>query len=149
MGIVVAQFRGAGQNPIDQFIQELGTVTKRAQLSSMRTAKQHRVVFDFNQRSIYAQQAQRQKDTQEVTFESMPDHEQIRMDIPDVLMISAFYVDGTDELAGGVTDRLWMYVYPSGILQSARIGVQNTNTDAQEVLTVNPFTAIVDVDETA
>lgn len=152
MAIAVTQFRPGGVSPMSQFIGDMQRVAKSAQLASLQTHTTHRIILSLQEQRIYIEQAKAPEagaQQAEQTFVQAPAPWNATATIPDALTFTAVYVNDTDELAGGVTRRIWIYCYPSGIMQKTQLHVENVNTGVQRVISINPFTAEVLQDEAA
>lgn len=151
MTVAITQLR-PGASPMTRFVDDMQRIVKTAQLASLQTHKTHRIILHLNEQRMYIEQADDtrgaiQDDKQE--FIAAPSPWDVTATIPDVITFIAVYVNGVDELAGGTTKRIWIYCYPSGMIQDTKIVIENTETQMQTVLTMNPITAEVLRDEAA
>ncbi len=151
MTVAITQFR-PGTSPISQFVEDVQRVAKTAQLASLQTHETHRIILSLQDQRMYIEQAQdpaASNQQAEQIFVAAPSPWDATAQIPDALTFTAVYVNGADELAGGITKRIWIYCYPSGMIQSTQLMVENVNTGMQSNITINPITAEVSRDEAA
>jgi len=144
LAIAVTQMPTTAGQGVSQFVDDLQMIVKQTQLSALRSHRTHRIVFSFVEQQVYVQKARKERDAGgELVFENLQDQWQTRVAIPERISFNQLYIDGADELAGGETQRVWLYCSPSGMLQSAQIALVDTQTNVQMKLRVNPFTGAV------
>jgi len=145
-GIAVTQLRFEPASPASSFVDDMYSCVKQTQLVALESHRQHRIVLGFEEQEVYVEQATDEYDAEgNPQFTPVEAQWDTRYAIPDGLEFTAVYVNGVDELAGGTTQRIWIYCYPSGMLQQTRIVVRETRSDRQYTIQINPVTADVDI----
>lgn len=144
--IVVPRIR---KRPIplkQQFLKEVNSLARTAQLNALMTGKLHRVMFDFTKQSIVIEIDEGVKDSQGKTkFKpvSIPTVKTSYPFIPE-LELTGFNVEGKDLLrqAEGIRyTGAWFYIVPEGLAQATTITIRDQNSGNIIVVELNPFTA--------
>ena len=158
MAIVVPNF--SGQVPRAQrqkFIATLNAVVRRAWLKTIESARPHKVLFNFNQRTVTIQERTAQKDAAgKFIFKDVNAH-YIKSGFvwDERFKIEQFYVEGVDEVGkngtGSQTEDVWFFIVPEGLAQEAIINILDTKDavsdgDGKRVgLILNPFSVEFEV----
>ncbi len=132
------------------FVGQLNTLVKVAWNSAVFTGNLHRIVVDFDRRTINVQSATNKKDDKgKPVFVPAKGAISRSMKLPKQFKIENFYIEGLDEMErfeGRQTREVWFFITPNGLAQPVTINIVDTSDRSRGqgrpfALVLNPFSA--------
>lgn len=126
-----------------QFFTELNTFMAITWEHALSTNQLHRVMFDFDTRTIKIEVQTKQDETGKTTFQNVSGvYRKTTYTWDKNIEIREFFIEGLNEMKGGKkVDKMWIFVTPEGISQDAIINIVDIG-EQKEIplsLVLNPF----------
>ena len=126
-----------------QFFTELNSLMAITWEHALRTNQLHRVVFDFDTRTIKIEVETKNDETGKSSFINVSGvYRKTVYQWPENLEVREFFIEGLNEMKGGKkVDKMWIFVTPEGLAQEVIINIMDV-TNAKEIplgLVLNPF----------
>lgn len=141
-GIILSQFTWHPKDERPVFIDRLNLILRQATRHATETNTFHRVVFNFEQKRLYTDQAPKPGPMYPLTaelFAPTPGFVGGDTAIPPSIIVTKLMVEGRDEVSRG-TQQTWFFIDPNGNSQEvAMVLAPEEGGDGQRFI-LNPFT---------
>ena len=128
-----------------KFFSELNSLMAITWEHALRTNQLHRVVFDFDTRTINIEVETKNDETGKSSFTNISGvYRKTSYQWPENFEVREFFIEGLNEMKGGKkVEKMWIFVTPEGLAQEVIINVMDV-TQSKEIplgLVLNPFIA--------
>lgn len=122
-----------------EFTHNLSGLVRNAYVASAQSGYMHKVLFDLKNQKVFLQRAEK-PGQHERTIKFSDYHGGIpsRIAIPNGVKITKFVVNGTDEISGDDTKKLWFFVSDQGIIQAVTMALEYESGQAITFI-IDPF----------
>ena len=127
-----------------QFFTEISSLMAITWEHALRTNQLHRVLFDFDRRTIRIEVETKEEKGKKSFKEITGAYRKTMYQWPETIEVRQFFIEGINEMRSGVkVDKMWIFITPEGLAQDVVINAVDTSQHAEIPLglVLNPFTA--------
>lgn len=128
-----------------QFFTELNSLMTIAWEHALSTNTLHRVLFDFDRRTIKIELEIKDHEKEKAKFKEITGaYRKTMYQWPETIEVRQFFIEGVNEMRSGTkVDKMWIFITPEGLAQDVVINAVDINQHAEIPLgfVLNPFTA--------